>query len=55
MYLVPEIADFPHFFVLDEKGKLIHSQDTTNLQKGEKYNREKMLQFIKKWSTDIDG
>ena len=45
----PKIHGYPHFFVLNENGKLIHSQDTGKLEKGKGYDREKFFGFLKKW------
>jgi len=47
----PKIPGFPHFFVLDEKGKLLHSQDTSELEQGKTYNLEKLFSFLKKWAA----
>ena len=30
----PKISGYPHFFVLDKDGKLLHSQDTGKLEQG---------------------
>jgi thioredoxin-related protein len=46
----PKIPGYPHFFVLSEKGKLIHSQDTGKLEEGKGYSKEKFITFLKKWS-----
>ena len=46
----PQIPGFPHLFVLDEKGKLLHSQDTSELEEGKSYNLEKLFAFLKNWS-----
>lgn len=46
----PKVAGYPHFFVLDSNGKLLHSQDTGKLEKGQGHDRDKMLAFLKKWS-----
>ena len=46
----PEIPGYPHLFVLDLDGKLIHSQDTGQLEEGKKHSREKVLAFLKQWS-----
>lgn len=36
----------PHWFVLDDTGALVHSQDTELLEKGKTYDREKMVAFL---------
>lgn len=46
----PEVAGFPHLYVLDGDGKLIQSQDTSELEQGEGYNPEKMKEFLLKWA-----
>ena len=45
----PKIPGYPHFFVLEKNGKLIHSQDTGNLEKGKGYDKVKFIAFLKKW------
>lgn len=45
----PEISGYPHFFVLDAKGALLHSQNTGELEQGRSYDREKMLAFARRW------
>ena len=46
----PKIVEFPHLFVLDRDGKLIHSQDTGKLEEGKSYNVEKVSTFLRKWA-----
>lgn len=48
----PKIPGYPHFFVLDEKGNLIHSQDTGKLEKGKGYDKGKFIAFVKKWAPE---
>ncbi|HOY77730.1 MAG TPA: thioredoxin family protein [Hyphomonadaceae bacterium] len=45
----PAAAGYPHFYVLDANGKLLHSQDTAKLEQGEGYNKSHMLDFAKTW------
>jgi thiol:disulfide interchange protein len=45
----PAIHGYPHLFVLDTDGKLLHSQDTSLLEQGSSYNLEKMFAFLKQW------
>jgi len=47
----PEIQGYPHFFVLDKDGKLLHSQNTGDLEKAKGYDKDKFLQFLKKWTA----
>jgi thiol:disulfide interchange protein len=46
----PAIPGYPHIFVLDTNGKLLHSQDTSELESGKSYNLEKFSSFLKKWA-----
>jgi thiol:disulfide interchange protein len=43
----PRIASYPHLFVLDGKGRLLHSQPTAVLEVGKDYDPEKMLAFLR--------
>ena len=45
----PPIEGYPHFFVLDENGKLLHSQNTGELEKDKDYDSEKFITFLNKW------
>ena len=45
----PKIADYPHFFVLDSKGVLLHSQPTHPFEHGKSYKAGKIDAFLKKW------
>lgn len=50
----PQIKGYPHLFVLDAQGKLLHSQFTGELEadKGQPkgYNRDKFVAFMKDWA-----
>jgi len=46
----PEIKGYPHLFVLDGDGKLLHSQFTGDLEKGKGYDRAKVVAFLKEWA-----
>jgi len=48
----PEVKGYPHIFVLDEDGKLLHSQDTSELELGKSYDPEKFLAFLRKWAPE---
>lgn len=47
----PKIFGYPHFFVLDEQGRLLHSQQTSQLEmgQGDTYNPQKMEAFLREW------
>lgn len=46
----PQIDGYPHFFVLEKDGKLLHSQNTGLLEKDKDYDPEKFMAFLNKWS-----
>jgi thiol:disulfide interchange protein len=46
----PTIAGYPHLFVLDSDGKLLHSQDTSLLEDDLGYDHVRMQDFLKTWS-----
>ena len=46
----PQIPGYPHFFMLESDGKLLHSQDTSEFEEGKNYSTEKMMAFLKKWA-----
>lgn len=45
----PEIAGYPHVFVLESDGSLLHSQNTGELEEGKSYNLEKFTSFLATW------
>lgn len=47
----PEIAAFPHLFVLDAEGKLLKSQDAEIFEDKRAYDEKKLLAFLTKWSA----
>ena len=44
------IREYPHIFVLERDGKLLHSQNTGVLETGKSYDLEKLTVFLTKWS-----
>lgn len=46
----PEIKGYPHLYVLDAGGELLHSQFTGDLEKGKGYDRAKFFAFLKQWA-----
>lgn len=46
----PAIKGYPHLFVLEQDGKLLHSQDTGELESGDHHDRDKVFNFLKKWA-----
>ena len=41
---------FPVFVVLDAKGNVLHIQDSSFLEEGEGYNKDKVLRFFGNWT-----
>ena len=46
----PSRFGFPVFVVLDEQGRVAHIQDSSFLEEGMGYNREKVLRFFGNWT-----
>ena len=51
----PRIGGYPHLFVLDASGKLVHSQDTGVLESGRGYDKGKFVAMLRKWSASAGG
>lgn len=41
---------YPVFVVLDESGKVIHTQDSSFLEEGNGYSRDKVIRFFTNWT-----
>jgi thiol:disulfide interchange protein len=46
----PKIPGYPHLFVLDGDGKLLHSQGTGFLESGKHHDPDKVMAFLKEWA-----
>lgn len=46
----PNIPGYPHLFVLEADGTLLHSQDTLPLEDGDSYSEESILAFLRTWT-----
>ncbi len=44
------IQAYPHMFVLERDGKLLHSKDTGALESGKSYDLERLTAFLTKWA-----
>jgi len=51
----PRIPGYPHLFVLDSDGKLLHSEDTGELEDGESYSEAALLEFLSRWAPSAEG
>ena len=49
----PARFGYPVFVILDEKGKVIHIQDSSFLEEGKGYNRDKVLRFFRNWTPGV--
>ena len=48
----PERFGFPVFVVMDQTGKVIHTQDSSYLEEGNGYNRDKVARFFQNWTPE---
>ena len=46
----PQRFGFPVFVVLDEQGKVLQHQDSSYLEEGQGYDKEKVMHFFKNWT-----
>jgi len=46
----PKIQGYPHIFVLDDNGRLLHSQNTAELESGDSYSPERVTAFLTRWA-----
>jgi thiol:disulfide interchange protein len=46
----PKVAGYPHLFVLDASGRLLHSQDTSVLEAAKDYDAMAFRAFLLQWS-----
>ena len=51
----PQRFGFPVFVVLDAQGKVLHIQDSSFLESGKSYDREKVLRFLRCWTPKALG
>lgn len=51
----PKRFGFPVFVVLDGEGKVLHTQDSSFLEEGKGYNKDKVLRFLKNWTPKAVG
>lgn len=49
---LPRIHGYPHFFIAEPDGALIHSQDTAQLLHRGAYSQERFLEFIETWGPE---
>ncbi len=46
----PKIKGYPHIFVLDAAGNLLHSQETGVLEEAKSYSEKRFLDFLNQWA-----
>jgi thiol:disulfide interchange protein len=46
----PKVVGYPHLFVLEPDGRLVHSQDTSELELGKGYDRAKFVAFLRRYA-----
>ncbi len=46
----PDIPGYPHWYVLESDGTLLHSQGTAELEEGPSYSESALLEFLATWS-----
>jgi len=51
MASLPPNLGYPHMYVTDANGKVLHSQDTALLRENGKYSRQRFLAFLDRWQV----
>ena len=51
----PKVEGYPHLFVLDASGRLLHSQGTAALEAGKGYDRKKFAAMLERWAPSAPG
>lgn len=51
----PERFGFPVFVVLSSDGRVLHTQDSSFLEEGQGYSKEKVLRFFRLWTPQAVG
>lgn len=51
----PQRFGFPVFVVLDGDGNVLHTQDSSFLEEGKGYNKDKVLRFLNNWTPKAVG
>jgi thiol:disulfide interchange protein len=46
----PAIPGFPHIFILESDGTLLHSQNTSELEDGQSYHLARFTAFLTRWA-----
>jgi len=46
----PKVAGYPHLYVIDTDGRVLHSQDTSALEAGKTYDVAAFRKFLTEWS-----
>lgn len=48
----PQRFGFPVIVIFDSNGKRLHTQNTGYLEEGKAYNKNKIMEFLEKWSPE---
>ena len=51
----PRIRGYPHLFVLDARGALVHSQNTAALESGKGYDKQRFVAMLRAWAPPGAG
>jgi len=46
---LPPAEGYPHLYVLDKNGRLLHSQGTGALETGDHHDHDKVMRFLRTW------
>jgi len=49
----PQRFGFPVFIILDSKGRKLHTQNSSYLEEGKGYSKDKVISFLNDWSPAV--
>jgi len=51
MSAFPPAKGYPHMYITDSSGSILHSQDTADFRENKKYSKQRFMVFFKRWQN----
>jgi thiol:disulfide interchange protein len=55
MASMPPVLGYPHMYISDADGNILHSQDTADFLYDNRYSEQRFMDFFDRWQIDDDG
>lgn len=49
MRVFPPVKGYPHMYITDSSGNVLHSQDTAEFRENKKYSERQLMVFFERW------